>query len=638
MLAASARENRDYAAAASAFQDGMYDRATNALTQFVVKYPNSSQVAEANLLLAQAELKQGNFADAITLLTDADNLVKAGKLADKYLDWTGEAQFLGTNYFDAAQTWIALAQKFPRSPTALPAVIKAASAFTKLSEWRQAVTLLEETNGVFQHAVRMNSENELVARGELLLAQAKFALKDFAGASAILEPLLDSKTLDPEFTRQCGLLFYQVKLASGETDAALAVTARLLQIAVREQDADWTAESMSLRAGALEKLGRADDAIAAYQENLANAPVDRQREAVLKIAELAIAQKQFLVATNALEKFLAQFPDSPSADIAQLTLAELHLKNYVAQLSATNQLPEVQARFDEFINTFTNSPFVGKAYLDRGWCNWLAGRIPESFDDFKTAAQKIAALQQPPSEDLLVAWFKMGDAQFAQGDFAGALENYRAVLDSLKLFPEASATLGDHALYQGVRASVKLNDMTDATNMVTQLLKNFPTSELAQGGALLVAESQTDLTQPANARALLEKFEAAFANSLLRPQVELAVARTYEREQNWAAAITNYASWLENFPTNDLRPQASYSLAWADFQAGNETNAFVQFTNFVAQFPANELAPLAQWWVADHFFRAGDYVAAERNYKYIFQNTDWQGSPLDNRTNLFYPA
>jgi TolA-binding protein len=642
LFAASARENRDYAAAADAFQNGMYDRAGTAFAQFVGKYPNSGRLAEAVLLQAQAELKQEKFSDAIALLAEVNNQTKAGKLADEYFYWAGEAQFEGANYSGAAKTWLALAQKFPGSRLRLQAVVEASSAFTKLSEWQQAVALLEETNGVFQHAARMNSENELVARGELLLAQAKFALKDFAGASAILEPLLDSKTLIPELARQCGLLLYQVKLAAGEPDAALAVATRLRQIALREKNDDWTAEGMALRAGALEKMGRAPEAIAAYQENLANAPVDRQREAVLKIAELAIADKQFSVATNALEKFLAQFPDSPSAAVAQLTLAELHLKNYVASRdagAATNQLPEVQARFDQFISTFTNSPLLGKAYLDRGWCNWIAQKIPESFNDFKTAAQKIAALQLPLSEDLLVAWFKMGDAQFAQGDFAGAQENYRAVLDGLKRFPGAGATLGDRALYQSLRASLELKDVADATNALAQILENFPASALAPGGALLVAESQTDMTQPTNALALLENFEATFTNSPLRPQVELAVARTYEQEQNWPAAITNYKSWLNNFPANDLRPQASYSLAWADYQAGNEADAFVKFTNFVAQFPTDTaLAPLAQWWVADHFFRAGDFENAERNYKSIFQNTNWQGSPLADRTNLFYPA
>jgi TolA-binding protein len=638
IMAASARENRDYAAAAGAFQDGMYDRATNDFAQFVEKYPASDRAAEAVLLRAQAELKLGKFADAVTQLTSTDNLAKAGKLADQYFYWAGEAQFQAADYSGAAKTWIALSQNFPQSRLQLRAVVEAASAFAKILQWQQTVTLLENPLGVFPLAAQKDPGGEQVVRGQFLLAQAKFELKDFTGASVILEPLLGAKTLKRELGRQCAVLLYQVKLTAGETDAALAVTTNLLQIARLEKNNDWIAEGTALRADALEKLGRADEAIAAYQENLTNAPVERQREAVQKIAALAIAQNQFTVATNALEKFLAQFPDSPSADIATLTLAELHLKDYVAQPSATNQLPEVQARFDQFIGTFTNSPLLGKAYLDRGWCEWLAVNIPGSLDDFKTAAQKIAALQLPPSEDLLVAWFKMGDAQFLQGDFAGAQQNYRAVLDSLKLFPEASATLGDHALYQSLRASLELKDMADATNALAQILENFPASKLAPGGALLVAESQTDMTQPANARALLENFEKTVTNSSLRPQVELAVARTYEREQNWPAAITNYANWLEIFPTNDLRPQAAYSLAWADFQAGNEADAFVQFTNFVAQFPTNELAPLAQWWVADHFFRAADFVNAERNYKAIFQNPNWQGSPPQNQANLFYPA
>ena len=85
--------------------------------------------------------------------------------------------------------------------------------------------------------------------------------------------------------------------------------------------------------------------------------------------------------------------------------------------------------------------------------------------------------------------------------------------------------------------------------------------------------------------------------------MELAVARTFEREQNWPAAITNYEAWLEKHPTNESLPQVQYALARANYQAGRETNAFQLFTAFVAQFPTNDLAPLAQWWVADHFYR-----------------------------------
>ena len=283
IFAASARENRDYAAAAGAFRDGMYDRATSEFAQFVKKYPDSGQVAGAILLQAQAELKLGEFTNAIALLAAPNSLAKAGKLADEYFYWTGEAQFQSTNYAAAAETWVALAQKYPESRLRLQAIVEASAAFTRLGESQEVVALLEEANGVFQRAAQKDPGGEQVVRGKLSLALAKFELKDFAGASAVLEPLLDLKAVKPELRRQCALLLYQIKFAAGETDAALAVTANLLQIAQLEKNNDWVAEGTALRAEALEKLARPTEAIAVYQDNLANAPVPWQRDAILKI-------------------------------------------------------------------------------------------------------------------------------------------------------------------------------------------------------------------------------------------------------------------------------------------------------------------------------------------------------------------
>jgi len=236
----------------------------------------------------------------------------------------------------------------------------------------------------------------------------------------------------------------------------------------------------------------------------------------------------------------------------------------------------------------------------------------------------------PPSEDLAVARFKMGDAQFAQNDFTNALKNYRAVVEDFAGFPAVTQTLGDRALYQMLRANLELKNVAGASNAMARILKLYPASDLADSSLLLVGEGLADARPPAAARALFQKFVETSPNSPLRPQVELAVARTYEREQDWPSAIGQYENWWTDFPTNALRPQADYALARANFQAGNETNAFGLFTNFVAQFPTNELAPLAQYWVADHYFRLGgtNYVDAERNYKMLYQNTNWQGSPL----------
>jgi TolA-binding protein len=626
--ASVAKEQRDFAAAIGAFNDGMYPRAETGFDQFKKNYPASTNAPMAVLLEAQAQFKQGEFTNAIALLNDTTNLAKAGNLADQYFYWTAESRFTNGDFSAAADTFVSLAQKFPESPLRLSSVVEAASAYERMTNWAAINLLLEDASGVFQRAAQTDPGSELVLRGRLLLAQAKSAQKDFAGEFEVLTSL-DSQTLKPELGWQRAYLLNQNRLAAGDLEAALAVTTNLLQIARLENDGGLIAESMAARAETLEQMGRAAEAMAAYQENLGtNVPVEMQREAALKVAELAMAQNQFTNAEQLPEKFLAQF-----ADIALLTSGELHLKSFAAQPSATEQLQMARTNFDQFIGAFTNSPLLGKAYLDRGWCGWLAGKFPESLDDFRAAAERL-----PPSEDLAVAKFKLGDAQLQQNDFAGALENYHSVLDDFTNFPTVGQTLGGLAQFQRLHADLELTNLDDANAALGQVLKFYSGSGLADDGILLFGEKLTDLRQPATARTILEKYREMNLTSPLRPQIDLAVARTYEQQQNWTSAIGQYETWLNDFPANELRPQVEYARAWANFEAGDETNAFAQFTNFVAEFPADELAPQAQWWVADHFFRAGEWADAEKNYAAVFQNTNWQGSPLENRTNLFYPA
>jgi TolA-binding protein len=631
-FAASAREDRAYAAAATAFQDGMWNRAETEFAQFVQKYPKSDRLAEAVLMQAEAEFKQGKLPQAIALLKARK--AEAGNLADQYVYWIGEAQFQNGDFSAAAETFVLLTRDFPESSLRLRVVVAAAAALAQTNEWPQVVSLLEETNGVFQRVAQMDSGNELVSRGRLLLAQAKFVQNDFAGGFAILASV-NPQTLNPGLEWQRAYLLYQNRLAAGDTNAALAATTNLVQIAVSEKNDVLQAEGLALRARVLEQLGQESGAIAACQEILRlKTPADRQRQAILKMAELAVAQNQFSDAEQSLEKFLTQFTGSAATDVALLTLGELQLKDYIAQLAPTNQLPEAtnllsaaQLRFDQFLHTFRNGPLAGKAYLDYGWCLWLARKTnaPETLVAFRAAATNL-----PPSEDLAMAYFKMGDVQFAQKHFTNALNNYRRVVEEFTNFPAVTQTLGDRALYQMVRANLELTNLDGANSAMDRLLKLYPASNLADSSLLLVGEGLADARQPAAARAVFQKFTETLPNSPLRPQSELAIARTYEQEQDWPSAIGQYESWRNDFPTNALRPQADYALARANFEAGNETNAFGLFTNFIVQFPTHDLAPLAQWWVADHYFRLGgtNYVAAERNYKMLYQNTNWQNSPL----------
>jgi TolA-binding protein len=619
---AASREERAFAAANAAFQDGIYDRAENAFAQFIKNFRKSDRVPQAVLSEAQAQFKQGKYAAAAKTLTDA--AAGADALADQFAYWLGEAQFAKGDFTNAAATLAALPQKFPGSPLRLTAVVEAAAAYARLADWPRHDALLEATNGIFARTAALDPDNALVINGRLSLAQSRLARGDYAGAVKFLEAL-NPRLLAPGQDWQRLNLLYQARLGLNDLDAALAVTTNLLASA---KEAGPVAESVAMRATVLEKMNLPAAATEAWNANLAGGtPVERQREAVLKIAALAVAQDDVTNAVSSLEKFLAKFPGSPVAELVLVTLGELHLKEFTAT-AAADQLAAAQTNFDQFIGTFANSTLRGKACLDRGWCNWSAQQYTSSLVDFRAAAKRL-----PPSPDQAVARFKAGDALFMLKKFDDARQEYEAVLDGYENFPEVAKSLGDRALYQILRADIELADADGAAAAMAKLLEQFPASDLADNAQLLLGEAFSDYRLPQKAREVLLPFAKLFPGSPLLPQVELAVARTFEREADWPAAITNYEAWLQSHPTNELFPQVQYALARAHDQAGEETNAFQLFSVLVTKFPTNELAPLAQWWVADHFYRAGNFVGAETNYEIIFQTPAWK-----NSTNLFYQA
>ena len=613
-LLAASREERAYAAAAAAFQDKLWNRAETEFAQFTGRYPKSDRLAEAVLFQAQARFKLGKFDDTIALLNAHQS--QAGALAGRYAFWLGEAQFARGDFAAASATFTTLANNAVESSMKLAASVAAANALAKLGAAAQLEEWLAATNGIFARTAALDSANELVARGWLLLAESRLARQNFSGALAVLEQL-KAPALPSDLDWQRLYLTVRAKFGAGDFVGALAVSTNLLAV---QKNSPRLADAQALRGAIFERLDQSAMAISAWSANLTNGVrPERQQEAILKISALALGQTNFTGAVAALEKFLAPAPASPVQELALFTLGELRLKDF----SVTNHLDLAQSRFNQLLGSATNSPLAGRALLDRGWCRWLAGDAAGSLADFQAAAGRL-----PVSEDQAVAKFKTGDVQFVLTNFTAARESYRAVVTDYAALPAVKKSLGARALYQILRADLSLCAAADAEQTLGQLLEKFPRSELVDNSLLLVGENLSDYSSPAKAREIFQQFEALAPGSPLKSQVELAVARTFEREQNWPVAVAHYEAWAKNFPADALLPQAEYARAWAGFQAGDETNALARFSVFVANFPTNELAPLAQWWVADHFFRTGNFVGAETNYEFVFQNPAWKSSPL----------
>ncbi|HZR19817.1 MAG TPA: tetratricopeptide repeat protein [Verrucomicrobiae bacterium] len=640
--AASSAENQAFATAEKVYFDGDYKNAEIDFRTFIQKFPGSARIPEAVLYEAQARIKLGDFAAALKLL--AERQAEAGALADWYLLCQGEALLAKGDFAHAETNFIKLDREFPGSSHRLAAVVNAALACMRQSKWPQVSELLGRTNGIFKLTAVTNHASPEVIRGFLLLSEAQLSQGDAGAAEQSLQQL-SASPLDPTNNWQRQYLLCRVLQTAGRLEDALQNTTNLLVLAEATGQPSFQAQSRAFEAALLERLGRPEEAIAAYRQNLAaGIPEQEQREALLKITQLSLATGKVPEAVQVLQSYLNQFPTNECSDLALLTLGELRLRQYqpggmtnLVELAATNApgatnfLEQAIVAFRNLTNTFPKSRLIGKAHLDLGWCYWLAG---ENMADARllslsqTSFQDAVALL-PRSFDQAQAYFKLADAQYQLTNFAAAISNYSTVAERFHDLSEVETNLAEPALYQIVRAGLAAPDERSETNALAKIMGSFPNGAFTRRAVFLVSQ-QMGPGFAAAARGLFNEAARGATGSPLLAEIELAIARTYEEEGQWDQAALRYDAWLAAFSNNPARPRAEYFQAMANYNAGNETNALLQFTNLISRFPTNEYAPLAQWWVADYFYRAGNFVDAEINYKFVYQN---YGS-----SSLAYPA
>jgi TolA-binding protein len=623
---AAAPESNLFAAASKSFNDHNFERAEHEFAEFALAYTNSPLFSEALLRQGQARYHLKNFDGASQLLSST--LKAAGKLTDEYYLWLGQiamARGGNTNYQEATE-WFAKVQKeFPSSTNALEAAVQQATALSKLGQWPVLIQLLQQTNGIFQAAAKTNQTSKFVPRGDLLLSQALLAEKRYQDAEKNLERYGKLLLQDPEIRWQRQYLICRIQLADNRPEQALAGTINLLQIAVDEHLNDLRAESAAFRAGILEGLKRYDEAIIAYTNNLAEGvSIESQRQALFKITELSLFQNKLGPAAQTLQEFLARYPDAPTADLAWLSVGELRLREFLSSTNTpvttvtstnapavTNAVQQAQLAFSTLTTKFSKSPYVPKAQFNLGWCYWLTDNLAEARKAFTAASQTLAL----PVEQAQ-AYFKLGDTEFRLKDYTNAISHYETIIKRF-VQPEIKSTLWEAALYQAVRASLAAGTPDLSTNAIAILLKEFPDGYHTDRAILLTGQVVNDGGNPGAARQLFAEFIQKAPNARLRPEIELAMARTLEQESKWNEAIQQYQHWVATFTNHTELPRAEYFLGWDSYRVGSETNAFATFTNLIARFPNSEFAPLAQWWVADYYNNNGKLLEAEYNYQLL---------------------
>lgn len=625
-------ESRAFKTAARWFQNGVYDTAERELQRFAAAYPQSPMLAEAVLLQARAAIAQTNLTRAISIL-DA-NLPKAGLLTDQYRYRLAEAQLATGAYAAAADSYALILRQFPDTRLSLESAYGEALARFKLREFPRVVTLLQDPNGAFQQISKIRASDRFTISGWLLLAETLFEQKQYEAAAELTNRVSEGplKPEYPEYEWDRQFLLSRIFVATQKLPEALVHSTNLVAAASATGNRSWVADSMAMRAGVLRQLDRIEESIQTYTNNLVESvPDDRRRLALLNIIELKLAQGNVADAEQRLQEYLTRRPEDAATDVLLVTSGELQMRlhfgdgavaatNLAAATPLTNRLQLALAQFQKVP---TNSPLLGKAALNRGWCLWFDGKVTESIPAFRTATERL-----PFSEDLAVARFKLADGLYQQGDYTNALSLYKSVTNDFAGVPRVRSSLFDQVLHQIARVNVQLGDVDAASSTTSLLLEAYPRSVFSERSLWLVGQELIEVKEPARARSVFSEFVKRFPDRPLLSKVELAIARTYFHEGNYADAIRGYDEWLDRHATNELRVRAEFNRAWANAKAGRNPTAFQLFTNFVAAYSTNELARDAQFWIAEEYFRQGNFTEAQRGYQLIVESTNWVRSPM----------
>ena len=635
--AESAESNRAFLAARGAFESGFWERARNEFQEFSKNFPDSDKLAEAILLQAQSRYMLKDYVGAADLL--AVHSDTAGELGDQFLFWQAEAQYYQQFWAKAAKLYGELLDSFPKSQLRLEGSYGQARATYKLDQLDRTIVLLSETNGVFQTAARTSTNETKIIKGNLLLAEALFYQKRFRDAEEVLDKLYE-RALKPEDNWDRLYWLASSAFADQRSGEALNRVTDLVEYSVSAAGKPFMHANALMLKAEIFKEKNPDEAIDVYEEisKIPEVSKNQARQAVLKMIQVMLTQDQVTNAVHRLEVFLSDViqntnaPRFAASDQIRLTLGELHLKrfrdltasmsdsaNQTDLLGVTNLLGFAKEQFDTIINTLTNSAFVGKAHLNRGWCFWeeglLTGRISafgESQSAFQSAVERLAV-----SDDQAVARFKWADCEFKQRDFTNAVKNYRFLIENYGHLPVVKSTLFDRALNHIVRASIEAEDFVGAKDALEKTLAWFPTNRSTERCLLLYGQELFRHGQARKARETMVDFEQRYPDSESIPEARLVGAETFVSETNWQDGLKAYDEWVGTYTNHALLPQAEFDRARTYDRAGRGTNALALFTNYVARFSTNPLAELAQFWVGSYYFNQRDYENAESSYKLV---------------------
>lgn len=471
-------------------------------------------------------------------------------------------------------------------------------------------------------------------------------------------------------------LFYRGEAAFGMDDSARAVKFYNQLLALpKASQSPFRCDALYARGVALESLGRAQDALASFDQLLsACADNDLVTDVHLRRGDLSILAKSY---DDAIASFEAAIESSDAAEDRSYAIYRQGFAEFAAGRPA-----KAAKRYERLLDEYPDSRYAAKATLAAGQSAYRGGEVDAASQRFAEVLEqgnraaateaahwlaRIGLTTERPLKEIETMIRAQVD-RGVEGDFELELKldlaeivsmDASRIEESLKLFESVyrqspQAPTAPRALYNAAFSAFQGNKLAQALSLSKAFAKAFPDHALANDVAFIAAEASwgsgnqaaaakqfaslaiVDPKQnPQHAQWVLRALEALTATDQLDAAIQLydeQVSRLPSNPQGEAGllignaalsagehktAIRLFSRSADQKPSWPRADEARLMSGQAHLVAGNENRAVQIWNRLIKSAPQSRMASQAQYKLASVATANGNHEQAARYYQQI---------------------
>ena len=544
-----------------------WDEAALSFEKLLDRYGTSPFAGEAARMLGETYAALGDYQKAQRANERAERLGTASsELSGEVAFQQGYTLYQNAQYAEAARRLQKIYSQNPRAPRAGETLFWAAEASFQAAQAGDAGAF-DQAARLFNDFLQRFPDHRQQDAARYALAWTHFKRGDYATAASAFERFLGSYRPGGEivpYTNDARLRLADSYFALKRFDQAITTYER-----VEGGGADYARFQVGQ---ALANLGRDDEAIAAYNQ------------------------------------LVADFPESPLRPQALFAKGAIYFQQ--------NDYARAIAEYQSVIDGFPGSPLAPKAQYGIGDALYNQGKLSEA-----TAAYRAVLDRYPDSPFVVDALSGVQFALTAQGEEHQLDEVVRQYADQN---PDASV-LGDLRFRQA-EGKYQSGNLRESIADFQQFIRSGGDASLLAAANLYIGRAYVERGEPGQAETYLRRVIDRYPNATVRPEAASRLGTLYLDAERYDEALTLFRSLGDEAATTEAGADARLGEAEALLGLGRAADAEMIFGSVVKEVPGTPTAARATLGLARSYEATGRFDAAIDFYEEVVANDDETGA------------